>query len=295
MNKMVLFVTLPVMALAAVALTKGIPALRAALATEEVAALPLANVGTVAIREPGDLILSLRGALGSRDFAGASFTLRDASGAPAPSRLIVVRSARTGLDGATTLSVRRFTISAPGNYRLEVSGVAAGSVSANSRLVLSRPGGMPLALRLLWVVGAAVGLLASLVLSAAMAFAQPAPAAATPATGSPVRTAILDAIRGALAIPIAGGSRFKVFHLRTAGAWAYFEGNEIVPLGRSEWQETDCTARALLQREAGAWRVRALWSLPDNEITSLQSFERQVMELRQRARIPDGLFPRDPQ
>jgi hypothetical protein len=25
-----------------------------------------------------------------------------------------------------------------------------------------------------------------------------------------------------------GGSRFKVFHLQTAGAWAYFEGSEIV-------------------------------------------------------------------
>jgi hypothetical protein len=295
MDKTALFVTVPVLVIAALALAKGIPALRAALQTEELAVLPLASGGTVDIREPGELVLSLRGALGSRDFAKASFALRDAAGTPAPSRLIVVRSARTRLDGETTLSVRRFTISSPGSYQLEVTGIDAGSGSAMSRLVLSRPGGATLAFPLLWVVSAAVALLASLVLSTVVAFAQTPPAPiTTPAAGSPARTAILDAIRGALVIPATGESRFKVFHLQTAGAWAYFEGNEIIRVDGSEWQETDLTARALLQREGGAWRVRALWSLPTNERTSLQEFERRVTELREHARIPGGIFPRHP-
>jgi hypothetical protein len=296
MDKTALFVTLPIMVLAALALAKGIPALRAALQTEELAVLPLASGGTVDCREPGDLVLSLRGALGSRDFAKASFALRDAAGTPAPSRLIAVRSARTGLNGETTRSVRRFTISAPGSYQLEVTGIDAGSGSAGSRLVLSRPGGTAMALPVLWVVSAAVVLLASLVFSAVVAFAQTAPAPiTTPAAGSPARTAILDAIRGALAIPVTGESRFKVFHLRTAGAWAYFEGNEIIRVDGSEWQETDLTARVLLQQERGAWQVRALWSLPTNGLTSLQEFERRVTKLRERARIRGGIFPRDPQ
>lgn len=296
MDKTILFVTLPVMAIAALALAKGIPSLRTALQTEEMAVLPLASGGTVDIRETGELVLSLRGTLGSRDFARASFVLRDAAGNPAPSSLIAMRSVRTRLNGETTLSVRRFTVSTPGRYQIEVAGVDPGSVSGNSRLVLSRPGGATLAFRVLWVVSAAVALLAGIAFSAVAAFAQSAPAAVSElAAGSPARMAILNAVRGALAIPATGESRFKVFHLKTAGPWAYFEGNEIVHVGGTEWQETDLTARALLQQEGGVWQVRALWSLPTNERTSFREFERQVTELRERSRIPGGLFPKNPE
>ena len=295
MNTTILFLTVPIMAIAALGLAAAIPTLRSALRSEELAVLPLATGGTVDIRDAGELVLSLRGTLGSRDFAKASFLLRDAAGNAAPSSLIVMRSVRTRLNGETTLAVRRFTIAAPGRYRLEVAGVEPGSISANSRIVLSRPGGARLALRVAWVVVAALALLAGIAFSAVAAFAQSAPAAASePAAGSPARKAILNAVRGALMIAATGESRFKVFHLKTAGSWAYFEGNEIVHAGGAEWQETDLTAQALLQQEGGAWRVRALWSLPTNESHSLQAFQRQVTELRQRSRIPAAIFPKSP-
>lgn len=292
MDKSLLFVTLPIMAVAALALVRGISLLRAAPRTGELAVLPLAGVGAVDILEAGDMVLSLRGTLGSRDFAKASFTLRDAAGKPVPSSMIVVRSVRTGLDGETTLSVRRFAVPVAGRYQLETTGIDPERIADNSRLVLSKPGGGGLVLRVLWVVAAAVALLASLAFSAVVVFAQPVPATVSvPAAGSPARAAILNAVRDALAIPSTGQSRFKVFHLKTAGPWAYFEGNEIVRVEGREWQETDMTVKALLQQDNGAWRARALWSLPGNERASLQAFERRVKALRERSRIPAAIFP----
>ena len=162
--------------------------------------------------------------------------------------------------------------------------------------MLSRPGGATLAWRVAWVVVAALALLAGIAFSAVAAFAQSAPASVSePAAGSPARTAILNAVRGALMIPGTGESRFKVFHLKIGGPWAYFEGNEIVHVNGAEWQETDLTARALVQQEGGAWKVRALWSLPTNGRHSLQEFQRQVTELRARFRIPAAIFPKNPE
>ena len=296
MNTTILSVTVPIMAIAALGLAVGVPSLRNALRTEELAILPLATGGTVDIREAGKLILSLRGSLGSRDFAKASFLLRDAAGNAAPSSLIALRSVRTRLNGETTLAAKRLTIAAPGRYLLEVAGVEPGSISSNSRIVLSRPGGATLAWRVAWVVVAALALLAGIAFSAVAAFAQSAPAEVfEPAAGSPARTAILNAVRGRLMIPATGESRFKVLHLKIAGPWAYFEGNEIVHVNGAEWQETDLTARALVQQEGGAWKVRALWSLPTNGRHSLQEFQRQVTELRARFRIPAAIFPKNPE
>lgn len=292
MDKSLLLVTLPIALAAGFGLLKGIPLLQSVLHAEELAVLPLASGAIVDVREAGELVLSLRGTLGSRDFAGASFILRDAAGNPAPSSLIVMRTARTSLAGETTLAVRRFTIASPGRYQLDVAGLEPDRISANSRLVLSRTGGARLAFRVLWVVVAAVALLAGIVLSAVVAFAQPAPVAfSEPAAGSAVRSDILNSVRSALAIPADGESRFKVFHLRSAGAWAYFEGNEVVHVGGPEWQETDLTARALLQLEAGEWQVRAIWSLPASGETLLAEFERQISELRERFSVPAAIFP----
>ena len=176
MNTTILSVTVPIMAIAALGLAVGVPSLRNALRTEELAILPLATGGTVDIREAGKLILSLRGSLGSRDFAKASFLLRDAAGNAAPSSLIALRSVRTRLNGETTLAAKRLTIAAPGRYLLEVAGVEPGSISSNSRIVLSRPGGATLAWRVAWVVVAALALLAGIAFSAVAAFAQSAPA-----------------------------------------------------------------------------------------------------------------------
>lgn len=290
MDKGLWFVTLPITAMAVWALAKGVPLLRTALHVDELAALPLATGGDVEIRQAGEVILSLRGSLGSRDFAKAFFDLRDSAGKPVPSSMIVARSLRTDLAGETTLAVRRFTIPAPGRYRLDARGIDPGLIAHNSRLILSIPAGSKAALYVIWVVLAALALLGSLVFSV-LSFGQTAPAAVSvPAVGSASRTVIVDAVRRSLGIA-GGASRLTVFHLRTAAGWAYFEGNEIVLVENRQWQETDLTVKALLQQAGGSWQVRALWSLPDNERLSLSTFERQVRELRNRAQIATEIFP----
>lgn len=291
MDKTLLLITLPLMVAAGIALAKGVPALTAVLQQEELANLPLAPAGTVDIPKAGEVVLSLRGALGSRDFAQTSFTLRDANGQTVSSSIIVMRSSRTTLTGETTLAIRRFSVATAGRYQLEVSGLTSDDQSGQSRLILSKAAGSNLTLRVLWVVGAAVVLLAALAFSAIVAFAEPASRITTPAVGSPARTAMLDAVRAVLQIPSNGDSRFKVFHLKTTGTWAYFEGNEIVHVEGREWQETDLTVKALMEQEQTAWIVRAWWSLPTNDQTSLQEFERQLAEIRRRFNIPPQLFP----
>lgn len=293
-DRHILFITLPVLFIAVFALLKGIPKLVAALHVKAMADFPLASGGTLEIAEAGELILSLRGRLGGTDFAGASFTLNDVAGAAVPSSAILMRASRTGMDGRTTLTVRRFTVPAAGRYQLDVAGIDAATVSRDSRLVLTRPSGAPLIGFILWVVVAAVALLASVVFSSIAAFAQGASVVHTPAVGSPIRVGVMDVTRQHLGLDPAGRSRFKVFHLKTNGEWTYFEGNEIVDLGDDEWQETDLTVKALFQFEGKVLQVRALWSLPGNESLSLQQFERQVAVFRASAHLPDALFPEMP-
>jgi hypothetical protein len=110
LDKSLLFVTLPLLLVSGLALVKGIARLTAASRVDELANLPLASGGTVDIREAGEVVLSLRGKRGSTAFAGASFALHDAAGQAVPSRMIVARSLRSGLDGETTLAVRRCAI-----------------------------------------------------------------------------------------------------------------------------------------------------------------------------------------
>ncbi len=112
----------------------------------------------------------------------------------------------------------------------------------------------------------------------------------TPPPGSPQRAALLDAVRAALGLnPRA--SRFKVSHLRSAGNWAYFEGNEVVPLDGREWQETDLTVKALLAHGKGGWRVSLKWTLPGDDTHPLRRFERQLADKRDQDKIPEGIFP----
>lgn len=293
-DKHLLFLTIPLLLIAAFALLKGIPKLMTAKHVEAIADFPLTSGGAVEVAEAGEVILSLRGRLGSTDFASATFTLRDAAGVAVPSSMIIMRASRTGMDGRTTLAVRRFALPAPGRYSLEAAGIDAAKASADSRLVLTRPGGAAMFGRVLWVVAAAVALLVGLVFSSVAVFAQREGTVHTPAVGSPIRVGVMDVTRLHLGLDRAGSSRFKVFHLKTNGEWTYFEGNEIVDLGDGEWQETDLTVKALFQFEGKVLRVRALWSLPDNDRLSLREFERQIAACRASAKLPDALFPETP-
>jgi hypothetical protein len=290
-HKHLLIITLPLMLVAAFALLKGIPRLASAMQAQAETDVPLAPDQMVQLSAAGEWVLSLRGRWGTSDFSGARFTLRDEAGAVLPSNTILVRASRTGMDGRTTLSLCRFTAPAPGRYRLETRGIDVTRASGDSRLVLARPAGAALFGSVAWVLAAALALLGSVVLSSLAAFAQTALAVHTPAQGSPVRVSVVDVLRLHLGIDPAGGSRFKVFHLKTDGVWSYFEGNEVVRVEGDEWQETDRTVKALLQFEGPVLRVRALWSLPDNDRLSLQEFERQLLAWRSRARLPEALFP----
>jgi hypothetical protein len=197
LDKNLLFVTLPLLLVSGLALVKGIARLIAASRVDELAKLPLASGGTVDIREAGEVVLSLRG-------KDRQHGLR---------RGIVRLARRRRQGGAVTHDRGPFAALGPGRrnhprrvplrdprrpagYRLQASGCGPDRIDANNRLVLARPGGTPPILSVLWVVTAAVALLASLVFSAFSAFAQPAAAGVSvPAVGSPARTAILDAVR----------------------------------------------------------------------------------------------------
>lgn len=200
MNRRLLFITVPLLLIGGVALSMGIGSMRAALRAMEVAVLPLANAATVEIREPGEVVLALRGRLGTRDFAAAEFTMRDAAGGPVDSSLILMRTATTSLSGETTLSVRRFQIRAAGRHELVVTGLDAATLSVGSRLVLTRPGGAAVALRVAWVVAAGVLLLAAIVFSALTIFLPRAPGGASRAPRHE-STSTADVGRGTSASP----------------------------------------------------------------------------------------------
>ena len=107
------------------------------------------------------------------------------------------------------------------------------------------------------------------------ALADKAAATHMPPPGTPERTALLGAVRSALRLN-PGASRFNVFHLRRAGNWAYFEGNEVI---------------ALLVCRGSAWRVEVLWTLPGNDRFALAAFEQRLATLRQTHHLPGELFP----
>ena len=115
----------------------------------------------------------------------------------------------------------------------------------------------------------------------------------TPATGSPERAAILDALRTRLKTK----SRFKVDHIRISGEWAFVRATEIVQLDGSEQQETDLSVAALLERPKGSttgwWRIADYWTLPDNDARPLGEFTRRVQQRIAAERLPRALVPDD--
>ena len=115
--------------------------------------------------------------------------------------------------------------------------------------------------------------------------------AATPARGDRERQALLDAVRERAGLP-ADRSRLRVHHLKVAGRWAYFAGNEVAHVGRGEWQETDLSIESLLERGESGWRVAEYWSLPTDDRYSRRYFERRLQSRRDRDRIPAAIFPK---
>ena len=115
----------------------------------------------------------------------------------------------------------------------------------------------------------------------------------TPASGSPERAAILDALRTRLKIK----SKFRVGHMQMAGEWAFVRATEIVELDGNEQQETDLTVMALLEKPKGSttgwWRIADYWTLPENEQKPLADFTRRVKQRIAAERLPAALLPDD--
>lgn len=161
-----LLVALPLIVVSAVLLWKTISALIVATKAAEIATLPLAGGGEVMFNEAGEIILSLRGRLGTGDFAQAKFALLNDWGKEAPARTFALRTRTTNLSGETTLSICSYTISTPGRYHLNVMGIDSAKVSANSCIVFLKPAGLALVIRILLIVLSAIALIASFTLSA---------------------------------------------------------------------------------------------------------------------------------
>jgi len=112
----------------------------------------------------------------------------------------------------------------------------------------------------------------------------------TPATGSPTRTAILDAVRAEFGVR----SRFKVSYIRANDRWAFVRCVEVVDDGGS-LQETDLDIAALLERRRGekgeAWHVVEQWALSTDQDRPYAAFAKRLRDRVRAAGVPTTLFP----
>lgn len=110
-----------------------------------------------------------------------------------------------------------------------------------------------------------------------------------PARGTPLRQALLDAVRQ----HVGTKSQFKVAHLAVWDSVAFVRAGEVVPDDEG-LQETDLFVEALLERRSGRWTVRESWNLstePDG--ASHDAFLRRVRARRAALGLPAALFPAD--
>lgn len=135
--------------------------------------------------------------------------------------------------------------------------------------------------------------------AASAALPQPTPVDAAgapprePASGSPERAAIVEAVRR----DVGNTTRYRIDHLRATPRWAFFSGTEIVPLDGGEDQETDLSVQALLEQRtadgAPRWEVVERWTLPTNDSAPHARFLQRLRDRIARDAVPKALFPPD--
>jgi hypothetical protein len=300
----VLYITFAAAIAAAIALPLAIRTLLRKARISPLATLSVAPAHVLDLPS-GPVVLHLSGPLGTTKLGGLSFQLCTPDGGAVPSSAIVVRSRRSSALGRVMVSLRRFQLPVAGSYRLQVDGIATNADLSDCRLVLARPQDAGMALSIVGVVVAAVVLVVASVLSLILllspaALAAPASttagsarpvAAATPPPNSAERRALLNAVRERAAL-VANTSRLRVHHLKVAGRWAYFVGTETVAVPPNEWQETDLSIEALLERDASrGWRVAEYWSLPTEHLASRRAFVSRVRSRLAGEGLPAGLVP----
>lgn len=111
-----------------------------------------------------------------------------------------------------------------------------------------------------------------------------------PAAGTPVRKAVLDAVRRHLRT----SAVFKVPHLAVSGPTAFLRAGEVVPDG-DNLQETDLFVEVLLERRAnGDWRVVHLWNLEtEGEKAPHDAFLARVLRVLRERALPMTMLPDD--
>ena len=111
-----------------------------------------------------------------------------------------------------------------------------------------------------------------------------------PAAGTPVRKAVLDAVRRHLR----STATFKVAHLAVSGSYAFLRAGEVVPDG-DNLQETDLFVETFLERGTdGRWRVTYLWNLVDQGEKSIHdAFLTRVHRAMREHALPMTMLPED--
>jgi hypothetical protein len=160
-----IFISLPVIVLAAGALAFSVRGLLALLRAQTIATMALRARSSIALPSAGTYDLSVSGRLGTNDLAGLDFRLHDESGSAVPLRDVVMRVTRTSMSGRTTSQVRTFEAARGGRYVLDVTGIQEGSNPGNE-IVIGRPAGLALVAWILAIVLSGALLILAIVASA---------------------------------------------------------------------------------------------------------------------------------
>lgn len=149
------------------ALWNGIRALVRVSTADPIAELPVVAEQPVFLSEAGTVVLAFRTRALLTGFGGVSYALHHAgTGLPVPGRAVLMKVRRTDLHGVLTMGVHRFEVPQPGEYLLTARGLKPGHDYAQARLVLQRPFGLALPLRIVQVIAGAGMAIVSVVFGA---------------------------------------------------------------------------------------------------------------------------------
>ena len=160
-----IFISLPALLVALGVLAFSVRGLLGLLRGKTVSTDSLRPQQTIAIPSAGTYDISVSGRLGTTDFAGVDFQMRDEAGTAIPMRTVVMRASRTSMSGRSTLQLRKFDAPRPGNYVLTITGIREGSDPGNT-VVIGRPAGFALVGWILGIIFAGALLILSIVASA---------------------------------------------------------------------------------------------------------------------------------
>jgi hypothetical protein len=132
-----LLLTVPALVISAVLLALTVRSLLRTLSGAAVAVLPLLPEQTFRLPEPAIYDLYIEGHLGTMDFTGLKYQLKDSGGRSVPMSGVLFRATVTTLSRARLL-VQTFQVSEAGAFTLQVNGLRPG-MAPDDRVLISRP------------------------------------------------------------------------------------------------------------------------------------------------------------